>query len=45
MKKIVKSYGNSLVITFDAEDQKVYGIRAGDVVDISDITVQRSKRK
>lgn len=34
MKKIIKTYGNTLVITFDSEEQKIYNINAGDVFDV-----------
>jgi hypothetical protein len=40
MKKIVKKYGNTLGINFDAEDQKIYGMKEGSLVDLGDIVVE-----
>jgi len=40
MKKIVKKYGNTLGINFDAEDQKIYGMKEGSTVDLGDIVVE-----
>ena len=34
MKKIIKKYGNSVVIIFDAEDLKIFGLKEGDIIDI-----------
>ena len=34
MKKIIKKYGNSLVILLDSEDQKIYHLKEGDTIDI-----------
>ena len=45
MKKIVKKWSNSLIILFDSEDAKIYGIEEGDVIDISDIVVLKKKVK
>lgn len=39
MRKIVKKYGNSLVVLFDSEDQKLYGIKEGSVIDLSEMVV------
>ncbi len=39
MTKIVRKYGNSLVITFDRQDKEIFGIEEGDIVEISDIVV------
>jgi len=33
MKKLVKKYGDSLIITFDKEDKKLYNIEDGDLLD------------
>lgn len=43
MKKIVKNYGNTLVIVFDKEDQNIYGIEEGDFVEISDLVVIKKR--
>ena len=34
MKKIIKKYGNSLVIVLDTEDSVVYNFKEGDIVEI-----------
>ena len=34
MKKIIKKYGNSLVIVFDKEDIKIYKLKVEDIIDI-----------
>jgi len=34
MKKIIKKYGNSLVIVLNEDDRKIYGLKEGDVLDI-----------
>lgn len=34
MKKIIKKYGNSLVILLDVDDIKIYKLKEGDVIDI-----------
>jgi len=44
MKKIIKKWGEGLSIYLDKEDQKIYGFKEGDVVDIT-ITYIRTKRK
>jgi antitoxin component of MazEF toxin-antitoxin module len=33
MKKIIKKYGNSVVVLFDKEDQKIYNLKEGDVIE------------
>lgn len=45
MKKMVKKYGNSLVVTFDAEDQKIHNIEEGDILDLSDMTITKGDGK
>lgn len=37
MIKRIKKWGNSLVIVFNAEDEKIYGIKEGDVIEIDDM--------
>jgi len=32
MDKLVKKHGDSLVINFDKEDKKIYGIEVGDLL-------------
>ncbi len=43
MTKIVRKYGNSLVITFGRQDKEIFGIEEGDIVEISDIVVLKKK--
>jgi len=33
MKKILKYYGNTLVVVFDSEDQKIENLEEGDVIE------------
>lgn len=44
MKKIIKKWGNSLVIRFSPDDVSMFGLREGDVVDIADMFVMEKKR-
>ena len=37
MKKQIKQYGNSLIITFDKEDIDFYNLEVGDWIDLDDI--------
>lgn len=34
MRKIIKQYGNSLVIVLNSEDAKAYKLREGDIIEI-----------
>ena len=45
MKKLVKKYGSSHVIILDPEDLKIYNIEEGDIIDLSDMKVEKQKRK
>ena len=40
MKKKIKKWGNSLVITFDPEDISIYGLVEGDVIDLGDMLIE-----
>lgn len=44
MKKEVKQYGDTLIINFNVEEQRVYNIEEGDIIDISDLVVIKKKR-
>jgi putative protein kinase ArgK-like GTPase of G3E family len=44
MKKVIKKYGNSLVIVFTKEEADIYHIKQGDIIDITDIVVIKSRR-
>ena len=39
MKKQVKRYGDTLVISFSREEQIVYGIKKGTIVDLGDMVI------
>lgn len=43
LRKKVKRWGNNLVIVFTQEDEEVYGLTEGDVIDISDMLKQKKK--
>ena len=43
MKRLVKRYGNTLVINFSKEDQDIYDIKEGDIMDIGDLIVIKKK--
>lgn len=45
MKKIIKKYGNSLVLVFDVEDVKIYDLKEGDVIDIRDMVKLKGDKK
>lgn len=34
MKKIIKRQGNSLIVTIDSEDRKIFKLKEGDIIDI-----------
>ena len=35
MRKIIKKYGDSLVIVINSEDSKAYNLQEGDIIEIS----------
>ena len=37
MRKVIKKYGNSIVIILTPEDMKAWRLKTGDIIDISDI--------
>ena len=37
MKKIIKQWGNSLVIVFNSEEAKIHNLKEGDIIDLEDI--------
>ena len=39
MKKKIKKWGRSLVISFDEEEQKIYNIKEGTILDLNDMVV------
>lgn len=45
MKKLVKKYGGSLIITLDKETVKIYGFKEGDLVDVEITKMKGGRRK
>ena len=43
MKKRLKKYGNALIINFTAEDQRIYGLVEGDIIDIGDMVFEKEE--
>ena len=35
MKKLIKKYGNSMVIVFSTEELKIIGLKKGDIIDMT----------
>jgi len=44
MKKKLKKWGNNLVVVFTQEDEEVYKLKVGDVIDLT-ITYNRTKKR
>ncbi len=44
MKKVLKQWGKSLGIYFDAEDIKIYKLKEGEVLDLSDMIKERKNK-
>lgn len=45
MRKQIKKYGNSLVIKITAEDQEVYELEEGDVIEMEIVKLKEDRRK
>lgn len=45
MKKIIKKWGDSCVITLDPEDMKVYEMKVGDIIDIEICFDPKTRKK
>lgn len=45
MKKKLKKWGTGLGLYFNKEDQDIYGLVEGGVIDIDDMLVQKIKKK
>ena len=43
MKRLVKNYGNTLVIVFSKEDQEIENIEEGDIIDLGELVVIKKK--
>lgn len=45
MKKIIKKWGNSLVIVFNKEDEKIFPeIKEENIIDLSDMKIKKPKK-
>lgn len=44
MKKIIRQWGKSLVISFDEEDQEIFNLMKGDVINIKEMAVERCEK-
>jgi len=45
MRKKVKKWGDSLVITFTSQECEIYGIVEGDVIELDDMLIEKSIKK
>ena len=45
MKKIIQEYGNALIIRFNGDDKKLYGLKKGDIVEITITQVKEGGKK
>ena len=45
LKKIIKKYGNTLIINFNNEDKKIYNINENDIITINDMEIEKPKRE
>ena len=45
MRRLIKNYGNTLVIVFSKEDQKIYDIEEGDVVDLGELIIIKNRKR
>jgi antitoxin component of MazEF toxin-antitoxin module len=45
MKKLVKKWGNSLVVVFSSEEAKIHDLKAGDVLDLTDMIKVKKEKK
>jgi antitoxin component of MazEF toxin-antitoxin module len=43
MKKIIKQWGNSLVIRFNPEEVKTYDLHEGDILELEDLVKIKKK--
>lgn len=45
MKKQIKKYGSSVVITLSPDDLKFYGYKVGDWVEVEIVKIKKGERK
>jgi len=43
MKKKLKRWGKNLVVVFTKEDEEAYGLVEGDIIELDDMIVQKTK--
>jgi len=43
MRKKIKKWGNSLVIVFTKEEQDIFGLIEGDIIELGDMLFQKEK--
>lgn len=44
MKKIIQEYGNALVIRFNGDDKKLYGLKKGEIVELKITKIKEYKK-
>lgn len=44
MEKIIKKYGNALIIRFDKEDVKIYDLNEGDILNIELEKIKKNQK-
>lgn len=45
LNKPIKRYGNNLVIVFTAEEEEIYDMKEGDILDVSDMINEKEGNK
>lgn len=45
MKKMLKRWGNNLVLVFTKEEEEIYGLIEGEPIEIEDMLFQSSKKE
>lgn len=44
MKKVIKKYGNTLIISFTPEEKDIYKMKEGDLIDIGDMVIFKRRK-
>lgn len=45
MEKIVKKWGDSLIIVLNTEDKKIYGLKVGQIIDLTITKINGVEKK